>query len=88
MGLHNVLPICYCVEELGAKMIDEVEISSFDLRYESYRVRHPRTEKSLLASICEEGIREPLQGVDTVEMPDSPGVWILLNGFKRYRCAQ
>ena len=69
-------------------MVDEVEISSFDLRYENYRVKHAATEKSLLASILEQGIREPLQGVDTVETPESPGVRILLNGFKRYRCAQ
>jgi hypothetical protein len=69
-------------------MVDEVEISSFDLRYENYRVKHPATEKNLLASIHEQGIREPLQGVDTVETPDSPGIRILLNGFKRYRCAQ
>ncbi len=58
------------------------------MRYENYRVKHPAREKSLLASIQEQGIREPLQGVDTVETPDSPGVRILLNGFKRYRCAQ
>jgi len=69
-------------------MTEQVEISSFDLRYENYRVKHPATEKSLLASILEQGIREPLQGVDTVETPESPGVRILLNGFKRYRCAQ
>lgn len=69
-------------------MVDEVEISSFDLRYENYRVKHAAKEKSLLASILDQGIREPLQGVDTVETPDSPGVRILLNGFKRYRCAQ
>ncbi|MCP4371984.1 MAG: chromosome partitioning protein ParB [Deltaproteobacteria bacterium] len=69
-------------------MVDEVEISSFDLRYENYRVKHPAREKNLLASIQEQGIREPLQGVDTVETPESPGVRILLNGFKRYRCAQ
>lgn len=69
-------------------MVNEVEISSFDLRYENYRVKHPAREKSLLASILEQGITEPLQGVDTVERPGSPGVRILLNGFKRYRCAQ
>ncbi len=69
-------------------MIEQVELSSFDLRYENYRVKHPAIEKSLLASIHEQGIREPLQGVDTVETPESPGVRILLNGFKRYRCAQ
>ncbi len=61
---------------LGAKMVDEVEISSFDLRYENYRVKHPATEKNLLASIHEQGIREPLQGVDTVETPDN-FFWLL-----------
>lgn len=69
-------------------MVDEVEISSFDLRYENHRVKHPAREKSLLSSILEQGITEPLQGVDTVETPGSPGIRILLNGFKRYRCAQ
>lgn len=69
-------------------MTEQVEISSFNLRYENFRVKHPAREKALLASILEQGIREPLQGVDTVETPESPGVRILLNGFKRYRCAQ
>lgn len=68
-------------------MVEEVEISSFDLRYEKHRLKHTATEKKLLSSICEHGIREPLQGVDTLETPESPGVRILLNGFKRYRCA-
>ena len=68
-------------------MIEQVELSSFDLRYETHRLRHTATEKKLLSSILEHGIREPLQGVDTVETPESPGIRILLNGFKRYRCA-
>jgi len=59
-----------------------VEISSFDLRYESYRIRHEFAERELLVSISEQGIREPLEGVDVA------GERILLNGFKRYRCAQ
>lgn len=63
-------------------MVEEVEISSFDLRYESYRIKNPRAEKLLLASILEHGIREPLQGIDTSDLR------LLLNGFKRYRCAQ
>lgn len=79
-------------------MVEKVEISSFDLRYDSYRMKSPRAEKALLNSILEHGIREPLQGVDS---PDSPGSSvssgssgagsrsrILLDGFKRYRCAQ
>ena len=70
-------------------MKQEVEISSFDLRYESYRVKDKRAEKALLASILEHGIREPLQGVDTdtAGASGTSGTRILLNGFKRYRCA-
>lgn len=63
-------------------MVNVVEISSFDLRYESYRLKNPAREKALLVSILEQGILEPLQGADT------PKTRILLNGFKRYRCAQ
>lgn len=63
-------------------MVEEVEISSFDLRYESYRLRHEGAEKALLCSISENGILEPLEGVD------KPDRRILLNGFKRLRCAK
>ncbi|MGH9328116.1 MAG: ParB/RepB/Spo0J family partition protein [Terriglobia bacterium] len=57
----------------------EIELTTLDLRYESYRMKNPAVEARLLAAIAERGIEEPLQGVD----PQS----ILLNGFKRYRCA-
>ncbi len=63
-------------------MVENVEIMSFDLRYESSRMRHKVREKGLLSSILQYGIREPLEGVDT------EGGRILLNGFKRYRCAK
>ncbi len=71
-------------------MIQEVEISSLDLRYQSHRMKNARAEKKLLTSIQENGIREPLQGVDiaTPPSPQSPQSRILLNGFKRYRCAK
>ena len=59
----------------------ELELSTLDLRYESYRMRNPALEARLLASIAQRGIEEPLEGVDTKERS------ILLNGFKRYRCA-
>ena len=59
----------------------EVELSALDLRYESYRMKNPAQEARLLASIVGRGIEEPLEGVDTGERS------ILLNGFKRYRCA-
>jgi hypothetical protein len=63
-------------------MIMRVEISSFDLRFEGYRVRNKVAEGTLLASILENGIRDPLQGVDI------ENTRILLNGFKRYSCAR
>jgi hypothetical protein len=62
-------------------MVDQVEISSLDLRYEGYRIRSAGAEKALLVSISAHGIREPLAGVDKA------GERILLDGFKRLRCA-
>lgn len=59
----------------------EIELAALDLRYESYRMRNPVAEARLLAAIAERGIEMPLEGVD--REPRS----ILLNGFKRYRCA-
>jgi ParB/RepB/Spo0J family partition protein len=63
-------------------MSETVERSSLDLRYESYRLRNGAAEARLLASIAERGIEQPLSGVDT------PQGRLLLDGFKRYRCAQ
>lgn len=60
----------------------EIELATLDLRYESYRMKQPALEARLLASISQRGIEEPLEGVDRRE------VRILLNGFKRYRCAR
>ena len=59
-----------------------IEISSIDLRYEYCRVKSNYAEKLLIDSILTHGIREPLQGVDAED-----GSRILLNGFKRFRCA-
>jgi len=64
-------------------MIEQIEISSLDLRYENYRLKSRQAEKTLLASIIDHGIRDPLQGVDIKDNNR-----ILLNGFKRYRCAK
>ena len=63
-------------------MVEQVEISSLDLRYQGCRMRCLGAEKALLLSILEKGIRDPLQGIDTE--PNR----ILLDGFKRYRCAK
>ena len=62
-------------------MSENVERSTLDLRYESHRVRDNAAEARLRASIAERGIQEPLEGVGT------PQERILLNGFKRHRCA-
>jgi hypothetical protein len=62
-------------------MPHNVERTSFDLRYQAYRLRNRTTEARLLASIAERGIEQPLLGVDT------PRGRLLLDGFKRYRCA-
>jgi hypothetical protein len=63
-------------------MARQVELVELDLRYEGYRMRNPGLEGRILASIAERGIDEPLEGVDTKDGS------ILLNGFKRYRCAK
>jgi hypothetical protein len=63
-------------------MGQDVELTALDLRYESYRMKNPGQEGRLLASIARRGIEEPLEGVDRAEGN------ILLNGFKRYRCAR
>jgi predicted transcriptional regulator len=59
-----------------------VEVSQLDRRYEGCRLKAPAAEDRLLAAIARAGIQEPLQGVEAA------GVRILLNGFKRLRCAQ
>jgi len=64
-------------------MEKQVEITSLDLRYESCRMRSNSAEQQLLVSMVAHGIRDCLQGVETKQ-----GCRILLDGFKRYRCAQ
>jgi predicted transcriptional regulator len=59
----------------------EVELCQLDLRYEGYRMKNPGLEERLLGSISQRGMEAPLEGVEVEE------VNILLNGFKRYRCA-
>ena len=59
-----------------------VEVAQLDLRYEDCRLKSPSAEDRLLAAIAQAGIQEPLQGVEADD------VRILLNGFKRLRCAR
>jgi len=63
-------------------MAKDVELSNLDLRYEDHRMKNAALEERLLASIAQRGIEEPLEGV---QLQDAS---ILLNGFKRYRCAR
>ena len=60
----------------------EVELASLDLRYQGLRLQAASAEGRLLASITQRGIEEPLEGVQV------EAVNVLLNGFKRYRCAR
>jgi hypothetical protein len=61
---------------------ENIEISELDLRYESFRMKNPTLERKLLGSIQQHGLQEPLSGAD-------PGAeHILLDGFKRLRCAR
>lgn len=62
--------------------MEQIEISSLDLRYESFRLKSKKVESTLLASIIHHGIKESLKGVDVED------THILLDGFKRYRCAK
>src|SRR6266545_8357680 len=59
-----------------------VELSQLDLRYEGCRLKSPAAEGRLLAALAQSGIQEPLQGVEL------SSARILLNGFKRLRCAR
>lgn len=68
-------------------MLEQVELSSFDLRYQNYRLKNAKTEKALIASILENDIVEPLKGVELIDV-DTKENRILLDGFKRYRCAK
>jgi hypothetical protein len=63
-------------------MAHEIELSQLDLRYEDYRLKQTAVEARLLTSIAQRGIEEALEGVEVEQVP------VLLNGFKRYRCAR
>lgn len=69
------------LERVPTGVVD-LELADLDLRYQSYRLRQPRREEALLSAIAREGIREPLVGVTRDTTP------ILLDGFKRCRCAR
>src|SRR2546421_12107780 len=63
-------------------MAREIELSVLDLRYESFRLKQAALEERLLGSIAQRGLEEPVEGVEL------KAASVLLNGFKRYRCAR
>ena len=60
----------------------DLELADLDLRYQGHRLAQPRLEQQLLSAIAQTGIEQPLHGVC------DGAVAILLDGFKRYRCAR
>jgi hypothetical protein len=72
----------HSLPENGPSGLKDIELSDLDLRYEGHRLRQPRQEAQLLSSIAQGGIQEPLQGFRS-----GPAA-VLLNGFKRHRCAR
>ena len=63
-------------------MNETLELTRIDPRFEGYRLRDKAHEARLLASIADRGVEQPLEGVDT------PQGLLLLDGFKRLRCAR
>lgn len=59
-----------------------VELDQLDLRYEGCRLKSSVAEARLLAGIAQVGIQQPLQGVQGSSQR------VLLDGFKRLRCAR
>jgi ParB/RepB/Spo0J family partition protein len=64
--------------------METIELSSIDLRLERTRLRNNAVELSLLDSIAREGILDPLY----IAGKNDPQRYLLLDGFKRYRCAR
>lgn len=64
-------------------MTQQCPIEKLDTRYEGLRLKDMRREKELLSSIMEEGIQSPLLVISQSESNRK----ILLDGYKRQRCA-
>jgi hypothetical protein len=62
---------------------NNIEIIQIDRKYEGFRVQSPSREKILLGSIAEIGITDAICGVISKDKKK----YILLDGFKRLRCA-
>ena len=66
------------------QVMDEntVDITKINIINKSLKLKNKKAEKDLLSSISENGILEPLMGLFKND------VFILIDGFKRYRCCQ
>lgn len=65
-------------------MMETIELRSIDIRLEHTRRRDKFTERQLLASIMERDILDPLE----VIVCNEGASYVLIDGFKRYRCAK
>jgi hypothetical protein len=61
-----------------------LEMGVINLKYEKMRLRDERREETLLSRIAQRGLEEPLEGIVVTAGNEA----ILLDGFKRYRCAK
>ena len=64
--------------------METFELNSIDLHLERTRLRDTTAEQSLLDSIAREGILDPVYVVGSTASQQ----YVLLDGFKRYRCAR
>jgi len=69
--------------EFESPIMNEIEIDHLDFRFENLRLKDKRREESILTSILNKGVRDPLQCVKNPQ-----GLLILLDGFKRLRCCR
>lgn len=64
--------------------MESLELTMIDTRLEHTRCRNAAVEKRLLASIMERDILEPVEVAGT----GNESSYVLVDGFKRYRCAK
>jgi hypothetical protein len=64
--------------------METIEMSQLDCRLEQVRCRDASLERALLESISKRGILDALEVITC----DERGMYVLVDGFKRYRCAR
>jgi ParB-like chromosome segregation protein Spo0J len=64
--------------------METIELNGIDLRLERTRLHDTAAERALLDSIAREGILDPLCLAGSTGSPQ----YVLIDGFKRYRCAR